>query len=524
MDNILISNNNGVSISPTPPVQISTDSNLFVNQNMIDSGSGATIQIGTVETLPAGSNAYVRNVGTDRNAIFDMGIPQGANGTDGLDGQDGDAATITVNSTTTTESGTDAEVVNIGTTSAALLDFYIPQGADGFSPTASVEQTVSGATITITDQNGTTTANIENGQNGVDGNDGFSPTATVTQLTNGAQIDITSANGSSTATVYNGTDGAAGYSPIATVTQNTGSATISITDLNGTTTATVYDGTDGINGTNGTDGFSPIATVTQNTGSATISITDLNGTTTATVYDGTAASLDWADIQNKPNFATVATSGSYNDLLNKPTIPTVNDATLTIQKNGTNIETFTANSSTNKTANITVPTQFSELGGTVDTTQIADNSINSAKLKGYSTTNTTDTWIPVTTGTGEIQHRIIKPFSADGSVPASAIDWTTIQTVNMTRETADITWDGNTYCKRFGNIVVININIATGNTISGSTALYSGLPIPSQTVACSLAGSDNNVYRFTIANDGKMYSDGNIAGGTWFNGQCVYFV
>lgn len=43
------------------------------------------------------------------------------------------------------------------------------------------------------------------------------------------------------------------------------------------------------------------------------------------------------------------------------TQPTVNDATLTIQKNGTTVETFTANSSTNKTANISVPTATSDL-------------------------------------------------------------------------------------------------------------------------------------------------------------------
>ena len=59
--------------------------------------------------------------------------------------------------------------------------------------------------------------------------------------------------------------------------------------------------------------------------------------------------------------ATVATSGSYNDLSNKPTIPTVNNGTLTIQKNGTDVATFTANQSTNVTANITVPTKVSEL-------------------------------------------------------------------------------------------------------------------------------------------------------------------
>lgn len=58
--------------------------------------------------------------------------------------------------------------------------------------------------------------------------------------------------------------------------------------------------------------------------------------------------------------ATVATSGSYNDLSNKPTIPTVNNGKLTIQKNGTDVATFTANQSTNVTANITVPTKVSE--------------------------------------------------------------------------------------------------------------------------------------------------------------------
>lgn len=60
--------------------------------------------------------------------------------------------------------------------------------------------------------------------------------------------------------------------------------------------------------------------------------------------------------------ATVASSGSYQDLSNKPTIPTVNNGTLTIQKNGVNVTTFTANSSSNKTANITVP---KVVGGTL---------------------------------------------------------------------------------------------------------------------------------------------------------------
>lgn len=43
-------------------------------------------------------------------------------------------------------------------------------------------------------------------------------------------------------------------------------------------------------------------------------------------------------------------------------IPTVNDATLTIQKNGTNVATFTANASSAVTANISVPTTAADIG------------------------------------------------------------------------------------------------------------------------------------------------------------------
>ena len=77
---------------------------------------------------------------------------------------------------------------------------------------------------------------------------------------------------------------------------------------------------------------------------------------------GTSGNLLWKGKQ-------VATtdmifSGNYNDLTNKPTIPTmptVNNGTLTIKRNGTNVATFSANQSGNATANITVPTKVSEL-------------------------------------------------------------------------------------------------------------------------------------------------------------------
>ena len=45
-------------------------------------------------------------------------------------------------------------------------DFDGADGQDGFSPTATVTQTAEGATITITDKNGTTTANVAKGAKG----------------------------------------------------------------------------------------------------------------------------------------------------------------------------------------------------------------------------------------------------------------------------------------------------------------------------------------------------------------------
>ena len=58
------------------------------------------------------------------------------------------------------------------------------------------------------------------------------------------------------------------------------------------------------------------------------------------------------------DLATVATSWSYNDLSNKPTIW---NAKLTIQKNGTDVNSITMNATTNVTANISVPTDTSDL-------------------------------------------------------------------------------------------------------------------------------------------------------------------
>lgn len=116
-------------------------------------GKAATIQIGTVTTGAAGSQASVTNVGTENAAILNITIPRGdtgaqgvpgqngvdgqdgAPGADGKDGAPGAAATVSVGQVTTLPAGSQATVTNSGDENAAVLNFGIPQGATGQSGT-----------------------------------------------------------------------------------------------------------------------------------------------------------------------------------------------------------------------------------------------------------------------------------------------------------------------------------------------------------------------------------------------------
>ena len=106
-----------------------------------------------------------------------------------------------------------------------------------------------------------------------------------------------------------------------------------------TTTYTVTNGVDGTPGDPGTPGFSPTITVDTGAAGMVLTITDVNGTNQYLIPTGGGSSsggtivqqqVNWNEtnpasvtyILNKPSLATVATSGNYNDLLNKPTIPT----------------------------------------------------------------------------------------------------------------------------------------------------------------------------------------------------------
>ena len=149
----------------------------------------------------------------------------------------------------------------------------------------------------------------------------------------------------------------------------------------------------------------------------------------------------YSDLSGTPSLSTVAISGSYNDLSNKPTIPTVNDAVLTIQKNGATVSTFTANSATNAVANITVPTKVSDLtndsgyitGITANnvTTALGYTPYNSSNPSGYITGITANN---VTTALGYTPYNSTNPNGYITSADIPTIK--NLNTNNTTGQTA----------------------------------------------------------------------------------------
>ena len=135
-------------------------------------------------------------------------------------------------------------------------------------------------------------------------------------------------------------------------------------------------------------------------------------------------------------------SGSYNDLTNKPTIPTVNNATLTIQKNGTDVGTFTANASANKDINITVPTKTSEL----------------TNDSGYKTTDNNTTYTLTKSGS------TISLTGSDGSKTSvtdsnTTYDVATSSSLGLVKSGTDITVDSS------GNVNVVGGDVNTAQTL-----------------------------------------------------------
>lgn len=184
-----------------------------------------------------GDSAYqiaVKNgfTGTEQEWLASLKGTDGKDGRDGVNGQNGAGGFSPRASIAQTETGAIITVTDAtGTTTAEVQNGKSGEkgdkgdkgdagerglqgekgskgdpGKDGTSPTASVTQTATGATITVTDASGTTTATLTNGKDGEkgedgakgeDGKDGTSPTIEVYANTSTTyQLKITTADGS----------------------------------------------------------------------------------------------------------------------------------------------------------------------------------------------------------------------------------------------------------------------------------------------------------------------------------------
>lgn len=193
----------------------------------------------------------------------------------------------------------------------------------------------------------------EKGDKGDPGNDGFSPTVTTEKVGKTTTITITDAQGEHTATILDGQDG-----------QGSGDMLTSVydTDHNG-----IVDNAEKVNGKTVLKDVPADAVFTDTTYTAGTGI-DITGG----VITNTQTSAEWGNITgtlsdqtdlknalddkaNASSLSSVATSGDYSDLLNKPSIPT-NTSDLT---NNSGFIDKDVNNLTNYDTSTTVDTKIS---------------------------------------------------------------------------------------------------------------------------------------------------------------------
>lgn len=134
-----------------------------------DDGQSPTITIGTVTK---GDTAAATLTGTYPDYVLNLTLPKGDTGATGADGQ---SPTLTIGTVQTGSAGSDASASMSGNYPNYELNLTIPRGengadgvdgANGISPTVEVSKSGKVTTITITDAEGTHTATVNDGADG----------------------------------------------------------------------------------------------------------------------------------------------------------------------------------------------------------------------------------------------------------------------------------------------------------------------------------------------------------------------
>ena len=206
-------------------------------------------------------------------------------------------------------------------------------------------------------------------------------------------------------------------------------------------------------------------------------------------------------------------SGSYNDLTDKPTIPVVNNATLTIQKNGTTVESFTANASANVTANIDVPTKVSQLtndsGYTTNTGTVTQVKVGSTAYNPSSGVVSLPAYPTVNNATLTIQKNgtNVQTFTANQSSNATA-------NITVPTKVSQLTNDSG-YTTNTGTVTQVKVGSTAYNPSSGVVSLPAYPTVNNATLTIQRNGT--NVQTFT-ANQGSN-ATANITVPNWYHFQ-----
>ena len=356
---------------------------------------------------------------TSLQNVANLGGPTGPQGPVGPQGPTGPAATIEVQSTTTTAPGTNANVINIGSPTAAYFEFYIPRGDVG----------ATGAT----------------GATGPVGPGVAAGGTTGQVLTKASSVDYATAwvdvAGTGTVTSINVAGGTTG------LTFSGGPVTIAGTITMGGTLGVANGGTGAVSLTgylkgNGTSAF---------TGSATVPTTDLSGTVSNAQLANSAITI---------NGTSTSLGGSIN-------VGTVTSVAGTGSVNGITL-TGTVTSSGSLTLGGTL--------GNIGNSQLTNNSVtfNGVTVAlGASGSITADTSSALTIGTG------LSGTSFNGSTPVTIAIDSTVATLTGTQTLTGKTISGaSNTLSNIGNSSLTNSSITLGTTtiaLGGTSLAPAGL-------------------------------------------------
>ena len=224
------------------------------------------------------------------------------------------------------------------------------------------------------------------------------------------------------------------------------------------------------------------------------SIKTLN--TTVSTSQSTSASESIAG-SGTINLHKVSKTGSYNDLNDKPTIPTVNNGKLTIQGASTTASEFTANQSGNTTLNFVGSgrTSISASSGTITISSTGDGNDNQT-IKGNGTAFGANDAINLV-GSGAVT------VTADTTNKKITISAPSVTDTNQTVKTSSVT---------FGSNDAVQITAGSNITVTGDAGAKTITIAGKAGTVTSVATSGTGLSGGTITSSGTITLDSSSAG------------